>query len=81
MKKSTLKRCEKLTTEANKRAAALADQFSDGYEGKVLFALTIATAVMAIRAVTPGLENTANDFLSAVKAGTITWVEAGNPDK
>lgn len=77
MNAKTKKRCEQLGAEANTTANEWIAKFPNDYSGKVRFSLALATAISVIRSITPGLENTGQDFISAVKAGTVLWVEGG----
>ena len=76
-----LDRCKQLSDCARTIAEGWIPAFADDYRGKVMFCLALGHAVMVMRKITPGLEGTGQDFIDAVKAGTMIWVEAGEPAK
>ena len=73
-------RAKELAKEAKLIAGGWVSQMPDDYRGKVMFCMALAQAVMVMRKLVPALNGTGIDFIDAVKAGALIWIEAGEPD-
>ena len=79
--KELIKKHRPRLCELGEEAKAIADKwaggFSNDYEGKVKFALALATAVTVLCKITPILDEAT--FIDDVRIGTAIWVDAGEP--
>ena len=80
MNKATKKRCTELDAEARSIVHEWIEGCADDYGGKVMFCMAVAHAVLIMRDLVPGLSETGQDFIDAVKDGVVIWVEAGEPE-
>ena len=77
MTEKQMLRLRRIDEEARRKSVEWAEQFSDDWDGKIRFSMVVASAMMTLCRISPGLHLAT--FVEDVKSAAELWAEAGFP--